>query len=182
MERIPFEPVKKKKKATKPEAKSDNMAKPRSSPAQKPLKPVPKVKPSAQTFSKDIDKNSVKKSVKKTDRDSGNIPKVVSDRMVRRSVLFCGIPTGLGFIVLIASYLVISKHLFEIPNALVLLGSLGFTGIGVLGLSYGALSASWDEHRLGSWLGAAEFQKNLSYLSAAWKNQSSLQKPSSDTD
>jgi hypothetical protein len=104
------------------------------------------------------------------------IPKVVSDRMIKRSAIFCGIPTGLGFSILIASYIVVSRHLFELPNTPVLLVSLGLTGIGVLGLSYGALSASWDENRLGSWWGADEFQKNFGYLAAALKNQNAIQR------
>jgi hypothetical protein len=108
--------------------------------------------------------------------NSSPIPKLVSDRMVRRSALFCGIPTGLGFSILIASYIVVSRHLFELPNTPVLLASLGLTGIGVLGLSYGALSASWDENRLGSWWGADEFQKNFGYLTAALKNQNDIQR------
>ena len=46
-----------------------------------------------------------------------------------------------------------------------------FLGIGVLGLSYGAISASWDEGRIGSWWGGEEFSKNFGHLSGAWKSQ-----------
>jgi hypothetical protein len=177
VERIPFEPIKK-KKVTKP----GNSPKAKASSAQKPSSSkASSAKPKVGSSPKNSAIDKLPEKIAKKTPEAGGIPKAVSDRMVRRSALFCGIPTAVGFSVLIASYVVISKHLFEIPNTLVLLGSLGFTGIGVLGLSYGALSASWDENRLGTWLGTAEFQRNFSYLTAAWKNQSSLQK-SSDSD
>jgi Photosynthesis affected mutant 68 len=174
VERIPFEPIKK-KKVTKP----GNLPRAKPNSAQKTSNPKSKASPTQKNSAanKPVERTPDKAAKKK---GTGGIPKTVSDRMVRRSALFCGVPTALGFAILIASYVVISKHLFEIPNTLVLLGSLGFTGIGVLGLSYGALSASWDENRLGTWFGASEFQKNFSYLTAAWKNQRSLQ--NSDLD
>ncbi|MGQ9866121.1 MAG: photosystem II biosynthesis protein [Pseudanabaenaceae cyanobacterium] len=99
------------------------------------------------------------------------IPQEVSDRMVRRAAFFCGIPTAMGFGSLVVSYIVISRHWLELPNTLVLLVSLGLTGLGVLGLSYGALSASWDTGRVGSLWGGEEFRKNLGYLVAAWRSQ-----------
>ncbi len=99
------------------------------------------------------------------------IPQEVSDRMVRRAAFFCGIPTFLGFGSLVVSYIVVSRHWLELPNTLVLLVSLGLTGLGVLGLSYGALSASWDTGRVGSLWGGEEFRKNLGYLVDAWRAQ-----------
>jgi hypothetical protein len=166
VERIPFEPIKKKKKVadkvSPKDGKPQNLPKSTEKPESKPkLKFVPKAAKS-------------QNKVQNNSSNSSGIPKIVSDRMIRRSFLFCGIPTGLGFAILIASYVVVSQHLFELPNALVLLLSLGLTGVGVLGLSYGALSASW--------LGSTEFQKNFSYLTAAWKNQNSLQRSSSEKD
>jgi Photosynthesis affected mutant 68 len=174
VERIPFEPIKRKKKAV--EKASSKEGKP-----QNPVKSTGKTLPKSKL---NITPQSAKSQniAKNKSNNSNGIPKTVSDRMIRRSFLFCGIPTGLGFAILIASYVVVSQHIFELPNTLVLLASLSLTGVGVIGLSYGALSASWDENRLGSWLGAAEFQKNFSYLTAAWKNQNSLQRSSSEQD
>jgi hypothetical protein len=51
-----------------------------------------------------------------------------------------------------------------------------FLGLGVLGLSYGAISASWDVGRLGTWWGNEEFKKNFGYLKEAWKSQQQLTK------
>lgn len=97
------------------------------------------------------------------------VPKIVSDRMARRMALFCGIPTVLGMATFIASYLVIS-HGLKIPNVMVVLVSTAFFGLGVLGLSYGVLSASWDEEAPGSKLGWQEFGTNWGRMMSAWRS------------
>jgi hypothetical protein len=48
----------------------------------------------------------------------------------------------------------------DIPTWAVYLSSFLTFGVGVLGISYGALSSSW-EAREGSYLGIDEFKKNL---------------------
>jgi len=48
--------------------------------------------------------------------------------------------------------------------------SMGFFGLGVLGLSYGVLSASWDENRVGTLLGWQDFTQNLGRTIAAWRS------------
>jgi len=102
---------------------------------------------------------------------SMGIPDVVNKRLVRRAALFCGIPTALGILTFVASYIVVSQDIWELPNSAVVLVSMLFFGIGVLGLSYGAISASWDEDRVGSWWGWQEFVKNFAILQNAWKQK-----------
>ncbi len=99
------------------------------------------------------------------------IPEAVNQRIVRRVALFCGIPTALGVLSFIGSYIVTVNHWFALPNTAVLLLTMACFGSGVLGLSYGAISASWDEHRDGTLWGWSEFQTNLGHLIAAWKAQ-----------
>lgn len=99
------------------------------------------------------------------------IPDAVNKRIVRRMALFCGIPTSLGFATFIISYIIVINHWAELPNSVVVLLSMLFMGIGVLGLSYGAISACWDESRVGSWWGGQEFKQNFGYLIAAYKAQ-----------
>jgi hypothetical protein len=106
---------------------------------------------------------------------STGIPEVVSRRMVRRIAVFSGTPTALGVASFFVSYYVVSQGLFKLPNTAVLLVSLGCFGLGVLGLSYGVLSASWDEEVIGSWWGGPEFSINIQRLWMAWK-ESRLQK------
>ncbi|MBD2104618.1 PAM68 family protein [Leptolyngbya sp. FACHB-261] len=105
-------------------------------------------------------------------RGDSTMPKAVSDRIVRRVLTFCGVPTLLGFSTFLGSYGLIQNGV-AVPNAVVLLLSMAFLGLGVLGLSYGAISASWDEGRPGSKLGWDEFRKNFGYLTEAWKGQKS---------
>lgn len=104
----------------------------------------------------------------KTARRSSGIPEQVSQRMIRRMAIFCGVPTLLGLASFPVSYFVLQQGI-ELPNVAVLLVSLGFLGLGVLGLSYGVLSASWDEDAVGTVLGWPEFQLNLGRTLESWK-------------
>ena len=103
-------------------------------------------------------------------RASMGIPDVVSKRMIRRMALLCGVPTAAGISTFIASYLIVSKGWFALPNSVVVLLSMGFFGLGVLGLSYGVLSASWDEENPGSIIGWEEFNTNFGRMRAAWRS------------
>jgi hypothetical protein len=89
--------------------------------------------------------------------------------MVRRIALFSGIPTALGMSTFLLSYLAVSNDWFKLPTYVVLFVSLGWFGLGVLGVSYGLLSASWDEERLGNWLGFDELKTNWGRVRASWK-------------
>ena len=105
----------------------------------------------------------------KTRKQAQSIPEVVSQRMISRIAVFCGIPTLLGISTFFVSYLIVSKGLFDLPNTAVLLVSMGCFGLGVLGLSYGVLSASWDEEISGSTLGWEEFNTNFGRMREAWR-------------
>ena len=148
-ERIPFEPNNRSKRAKE-------VKKPSSAPVSD-------------------EKNSVNTSPNPKKAPSG-IPDEVNSRLIRRAAIFCGVPTGLGLTTFIISYILVSKHIFNLPTSAVVLFSMLFLGIGVLGLSYGAISASWDEGRVGSWWGGEEFKKNFGHLSEAWKSQQQLVK------
>jgi len=92
------------------------------------------------------------------------IPEVVTKRMAKRMTVFCGVPTLLGLSTFPISYFVVFQNGIELPNVAVLLASLGCLGLGVLGLSYGVLSASWDEALPGTKLGWQEFRLNCGRL------------------
>ncbi|OUL37043.1 hypothetical protein BV372_04365 [Nostoc sp. T09] len=97
------------------------------------------------------------------------IPKVVSQRMIRRVAAFCGIPTALGIGTLAGSYLLTIYTDIRLAPIAVLLVNMGFFGLGVLGITYGVLSASWDEDRVGNWLGLAEFGINWGRMVDVWR-------------
>ena len=105
-------------------------------------------------------------SASKEDR---TIPEAVSQRMIRRMALFSGIPTSLGIGTFILSYFVVTNAWFKLPNIAVVLVSMGFFGLGVLGLSYGVLSASWDAETPGSKFGWEQFTTNLGRMISAWR-------------
>jgi len=98
------------------------------------------------------------------------IPEAVSKRMVQRMALLCGVPTFMGIATFFVSYLLITNFGLKLPNVAVVLVSMGFFGLGVLGLSYGLLSASWDEDTPGTKLGWQEFTTNWGRMTSAWRS------------
>ena len=97
------------------------------------------------------------------------IPEVVSQRMIRRVAAFCGIPTFLGIASLVISYLLVTLADIQLPPIAVLLVNMGLFGLGVLGITYGVLSASWDEERPGNMIGLAEFSTNWGRMAEVWR-------------
>jgi hypothetical protein len=135
-----------------------------------PFEPKPPAKASVEKPAPTPRRSPKPSSPKPATAKKASIPQVVSQRMARRMALFCGVPSLLGFLTMPAGYLILSHHWLELPNVAVLLVSMGFLGLGVLGLSYGVFSASWDEDRLGSPLGFQEFKLNLGRTIEAWRS------------
>ncbi|WP_008311792.1 PAM68 family protein [Leptolyngbya sp. PCC 6406] len=115
------------------------------------------------------------------DRADAGIPEVVSQRMLRRMLAFSGIPTGLGIATFFISYVLVVRHIVDLPNVAVLLVTLGCFGLGVIGLSYGALSASWEETRPGNLLGLGEFRANFGRLTGSWREAREARRTGSDS-
>jgi uncharacterized membrane protein len=98
------------------------------------------------------------------------IPDAIGQRMLGRVLVFSGVPTLMGVFVFFISYYVVVNDLYDLPNVVVLLSSMLGFGLGVVGLSYGVLSASWEEDEPGSALGFAEFGVNSKRLVEALKD------------
>ena len=147
--RLPFEPGQNKKKKTEKKPAQNSAA------------------------TKETKQKPQKKSTRKSDTEASlsAIPKAVSRRMARRMAIFSGIPTLIGISSFFIFYWLFSQKLIDFPPYLVLFVSAGFFGLGVVGLSYGIFSASWDEDRAGGIIGAAEFKTNFDRTIAAWKNE-----------
>lgn len=158
--RLPFEPSKKRQKTAKNTTTPSETANKSDTQAKNPKKA----------------ENKLPETAKKSDKtppftkEEMAVPAVVSNRMARRMAVFCGVPTALGMLTFIASYLVMSQGLFKLPTVAVVLVSMGFFGLGVLGLSYGVISASWDEELVGSKLGWQEFTTNWGRMVSAWRS------------
>ncbi|MBD2232144.1 PAM68 family protein [Phormidium tenue] len=160
--RLPFEP---RKSAAKPaEEPKQAKAKPSSAKntAQKSTAAKKTVPPKPGVVSKK------KSGGKSSARAATAIPEVVSDRMLRRMLAFSGVPTGLGILTFFVSYYLVVNQVVELPSYFVLLITLGCFGLGVVGLTYGVLSASWDEERPGTRLGLDEFRLNFGRMTSAW--------------
>ncbi|MEL6458720.1 MAG: PAM68 family protein [Cyanobacteria bacterium J06641_2] len=140
--RLPFEPNKKRQKA-------------------------PKAKAQTPIVKENVDKEDSNKPP--FTKEEMAIPKAVSQRMVRRVAWMCGVPTVLGISTLIVSYLLIVYADIKLAPLLVLLVNMGLFGLGVLGITYGVLSASWDEQRAGSLLGWSEFTVNFGRMVEGWR-------------
>ncbi|MBE9006703.1 PAM68 family protein [Fortiea sp. LEGE XX443] len=97
------------------------------------------------------------------------IPPVVSQRMIRRVAIFCGVPTALGITTLVVSYLLATQAHIQLAPIAVLLVNMGLFGLGVVGITYGVLSASWDEERAGGLLGLSELTTNWGRMVEVWR-------------
>jgi hypothetical protein len=91
------------------------------------------------------------------------IPEAVANRMARRIAIATGVPTLLGMGVFIGSYVLVSRHVLDIPPSATLLASGACFLLGLVGLSYGVLSASWEDSP-GSLLGTEQIPLNLSRI------------------
>jgi Photosynthesis affected mutant 68 len=105
------------------------------------------------------------------ERGAGYIPEVVSLRMIRRALVFCGVPVLMGMSIFIGGYFAIINHWFPVSNTVVLLSSMGCLGLSVFGLSYGILSACWEEDSSikGSLLGWDECKTNFGRMAQAYR-------------
>jgi len=91
-------------------------------------------------------------------------PQAVVDRMFGRVLTFAGFPvvSALFFFPLFWYLKVVQK--LEYPIWVVYVTSALAFGGGLLGITYGILSSSWDPRREGSFWGWTEFRANLAIL------------------
>ena len=113
----------------------------------------------------DLEKDT--KTNNSKDQSSG-IPKYVADRMAKRIFFTAGIPTLLGMSVFVISYIIVTRKIAEIPPSSTIAISALFFLLGLGGLSYGILSASWDISP-GSFLGLENIPLNIQRAKAAFK-------------
>jgi len=108
---------------------------------------------------------SMEKYVRDVDPNAAVIPERVASRMGKRMIPFVGIPLlgGMGSFVTFW-YLATYKNL-EYQPALVATTTIGLLAIGLLGITYSVMSASWDpDGPEGSVLGFDEFKANVGNL------------------
>ena len=101
-------------------------------------------------------------------RRSQAIPEAVTNRMARRIAVAMGVPSLLGMASFVVSYLLISRGILDIPPAITLVTSGALLLQGLVALSYGLFSASW-ESQPGSLLGFEQIGVNISRLKQSLK-------------
>lgn len=101
--------------------------------------------------------------------------------MVRRVVLFCGIPTFLGLSSFGINYYLITRDIVVLPSYFTLVETGALFGLGFVGITYGVLSASWDSEP-GSVLGLSEFRANLGNMIHQWQEQAKAKRSQQDDD
>ena len=101
-------------------------------------------------------------------KSSSGIPKYVADRMARRIFFTAGIPTIMGMSVFVVSYIIVTRNIAEIPPSSTIAISALFFLLGLGGLSFGILSASWDKEP-GSFFGIENIPMNIQRAKAAFK-------------
>ena len=121
---------------------------------------------SEKTVFSNLEKRS--NNIATTNRSSSGIPKYVADRMARRIFFTAGIPTVMGMSVFVLSYLIVTRNIAEIPPSSTIAISALFFLLGLGGLSFGILSASWDKEP-GSFFGIENIPLNIQRAKAAFK-------------
>ncbi len=101
-------------------------------------------------------------------KSSNGIPKYVADRMAKRIFFTAGIPTIMGMSVFVVSYIIVTRNIAEIPPSSTIAISALFFLLGLGGLSFGILSASWDKEP-GSFFGIENIPLNIERAKAAFK-------------
>ncbi len=101
-------------------------------------------------------------------KQSSGIPKYVADRMARRIFFTAGIPTIMGMSVFVVSYIIVTRNIAEIPPSSTIAISALFFLLGLGGLSFGILSASWDKEP-GTFFGIENIPLNIERAKAAFR-------------
>lgn len=108
------------------------------------------------------------------------IPDAVANRMARRIAITTGLPTLLGMGVFVASYLLVSRNLLVIPPLWTLTASGACFLLGLVGLSYGVFSSSWEEAP-GSLLGREQIPLNLARVRESIRSNRTAKEPNRAT-
>lgn len=80
-----------------------------------------------------------------SDPSVGAVPELVADRMIRRIAFFFGIPVFGGLAIFVAAFFISKKYDIVVPPPMVAYATQVPFVAGLLGITYGILSSSWDE-------------------------------------
>lgn len=79
-----------------------------------------------------------------SDPSVGAVPELVADRMIRRIAVFFGVPVFGGLSIFVGAFFYSKKYDATLPPVIVAYATQLPFVIGLLGITYGILSSSWD--------------------------------------
>jgi hypothetical protein len=94
------------------------------------------------------------------------IPEKVAQRMGKRMLPFVGLPLFLGMGTFVGFWYFATYKNMEFQPAAVATTTVSLLVVGLLGITYSVLSASWDPDREGDFFGADEFKQNMENIKA----------------
>jgi len=92
------------------------------------------------------------------------IPEKVAARMGKRMLPFVGLPLFGSMLTFVLFWYLARYKDFSIPTVLVAYATSAILILGLMGITYSVMSASWDEDREGTFIGWDEFQKNINNI------------------
>lgn len=101
------------------------------------------------------------KSHSSDERPNTVLPELVAERMLRRMLTFAGVPFLMGVGAFAFFFVLRYRYNTIVLPSFVGYSTLGMFTVGLLGLSYGIMSTSWDAENPGSRLGWTEARNNF---------------------
>eukprot|EP00532_Pseudo-nitzschia_australis_P001788 CAMPEP_0168184960 /NCGR_PEP_ID=MMETSP0139_2-20121125/13556_1 /TAXON_ID=44445 /ORGANISM="Pseudo-nitzschia australis, Strain 10249 10 AB" /LENGTH=243 /DNA_ID=CAMNT_0008106693 /DNA_START=289 /DNA_END=1020 /DNA_ORIENTATION=- len=99
--------------------------------------------------------------VRETGGEAAVIPEKVAQRMGKRMLPFVGVPLFGSMGAFVGFWYMATYRDMEFEPVLVAGTTIAFLAIGLVGITYSMMSASWDPEREGSVLGTDEFSRNI---------------------
>jgi hypothetical protein len=91
-----------------------------------------------------VQRIALEEQLEREQPQSGTVPDIVANRMLRRVTVFFGIPVLAGITIFIASYVYAKYFDQQLPPTIIAYATQVPFALGLVGITYGILSASWD--------------------------------------
>ena len=108
-----------------------------------------------------IDKLREEEELLAQDASVGAVPEIVANRMIGRIAAFFGIPVFGGLAIFVGAYFYGKSTDTVIQPSVIAYATQAPFVLGLIGITYGIMSASWEPENDGSLLGIDEFKINL---------------------
>lgn len=104
-----------------------------------------------------------------TGGEAAVIPEKVAQRMGKRMLPFVGVPLFGSMAAFVGFWYMATYRDMEFQPVLVAGTTIAFLLIGLIGITYSMMSASWDPEREGTMLGTDEFSRNIDNIKGGLK-------------